>query len=159
MFRHSRLKLFLIACLSLAVCLMLFQRDLKHLFTSDPVKTHAFELSFHDLQAQSSRQIAACEGFVNQGQGLQLAPGTSGNIIFSFVKEINQGVLLRVWFYGDRGEQRPNAIKISTDAGHTFSTVSSNGNFIGSVFDLTPFVARTRQFQLMFAADNRSPFT
>ncbi|MCX5904820.1 MAG: hypothetical protein NTV89_15430, partial [Proteobacteria bacterium] len=159
MFRHSRLKLFLITCLSFAVCLMLFHRDLELLFTGDPAKARTFELSFHDLRAPSSPQIAACEGFINQGQGLQLAPGTSGKIIFSFDKDINQGALLRVWFYGDRGEQRPNAIQISTDAGHTFSTVAGNGNFIGSVFDLTPFVAQSRQFLLMFAAENSSPFT
>jgi|GEM_PF-2424558 len=159
MFRHSRLKLFLIACLSLAVCLMLFHRDLELLFTGDPAKARTFELSFHDLRAPSSQQIAACEGFINQGQGLQLAPGTSGKIILSFNKEINQGVLLRVWFYGDRGEQRPNAIKISTDAGHTFSAIAGNENYIGTVFDITPFVAQSRQFQLMFAAENSSPFT
>jgi 4-amino-4-deoxy-L-arabinose transferase-like glycosyltransferase len=159
MFRHSRLKLFLIACLSFAVCLTLFHRDLGLLFSSDPVKARTVELSFHDLRALSSPQIASCEGFINQGQRLQLPPGKSGKLILSFSKESSQGVLLRVWFYGDRGEQRPNAIKISTDAGHTFTTVASNGNFIGSVFDLTPFVAQGSRFQLMFTADNRSPFT
>lgn len=159
MFRHSRLKLFLIAGLSLAVCLMLFHRDLELLFIGDPVKARVFELSFHELRAPSSPQIASCEGFINQGQGLQLAPGKSGTLILFFIKESSQGALLRIWFYGDRGEQRPNAIKISTDAGHTFTTVASNGNCIGSVFDLTPFVEQRRQFHLMFAAENKSPFT
>jgi hypothetical protein len=159
MFRHSRLKLFLIACLSFAVCLTLFHRDLGLLLSSDPVKACTLELSFHDLRALSSPQVASCEGFINQGQGLQLPPGKRGKLILSFSKEGSQGVLLRVWFYGDRGEQRSNAIKISTDAGHPFTTVASNGNFIGSVFDLTHFVAQCNRFQLMFTADNRSPFT
>ena len=156
---YNRSKLLLIAGLSLIVCLMVFRSDLRLLYQDDPPKARTFELSFHDLRAPSSQQIAACEGFINQGQGLQLAPGTSGKIILSFNKEINQGVLLRVWFYGDRGEQRPNAIQISTDAGHTFSTVAGNGNFMGSVFDITPSVVKSKQFLLMFTAENGSPFT
>lgn len=156
---YNKSKPLLIAGLSLIVCLTVFRSDLQLLFKGDPAKARTFELSFHDLKAPSSQQIAACEGFINQGQGLQLAPGTSGKLILSFNKEINQGVLLRVWFYGDRGEQRPNAIKISIDAGHTFAAIAGNENYIGTVFDITPLVAQSRQFQLMFAAENSSPFT
>ena len=159
MYVPNRLQLLLIAGLALAGCLILFRSDLRLLYQDDPPKERTGELSFHDLQAHAGEQVITCEGFIKQGQGLQLAPGTSGKIIFSFDKDINQGALLRVWFYGDRGEQQPNAIQISTDAGHTFSTVAGNGNFMGSVFDLTPFVVQSRQFQLMFAAENRSPFT
>ena len=156
---NSRLKFILAICLSLIICLILFRRDLLLLNTEDPPKQHIYELTFHNGQATFGKQIVAREGFINQGQGLALAPGTSGKILFSFNKEIAQGCLLRVWMYGDDGTLQPNAIGISSDGGKTFSTIAANGNFIGSVFNLSPLVSGSNQFLLLFTAGNNTGFT
>ena len=90
MYVPNRLQLLLIAGLSLAGCLILFRSDLRLLYQDDPPKERTGELSFHDLQAHAGEQVITCEGFIKQGQGLQLIPGTSGKIIFSFDKDIVQ---------------------------------------------------------------------
>ena len=77
----------------------------------------------------------------------------------SFNKKQGNGCLLRTWFYGDGGKQQPNRIGVSTDNGQTFQTVAINGNFIGSVFDLTPWVKQSNHFLLQFEAENTAPFT
>ena len=159
MYGNSRLKLILALSLSLIICLMLFRRDLRLLFTEDPPKQHIYELLFHNGQAPSGKQIVSREGFINQGKGLALAPGTSGKILFSFNKGLQQGCLLRVWMYGDEGTMQPNAIRVSADGGKTFSTIAANGNFIGSAFNLSPLVSGSEQFLLLFTAGNFTSFT
>ena len=156
---NSRVTFIFAICLALIICLILFRRDLLLLFTSDPPKQHIYELTFHAGQAGSGQQVVTSEGFINQGQGLSLAPGSSGKIIFSFNKELQQGCLLRVWMYGDDGTLQPNAIGVSADGGKKFRTIAENGNFIGSVFNLSPFVSSSKQFLLLFTAANHTGFT
>jgi hypothetical protein len=99
------------------------------------------------------------EGFIVQDQGLQLTQGSSGKIVFSFEKEPKQGCLLRIWFYGDTGVLRPNEIKLSVDEGGTYQRVAGSGNYVGAVFDLSPYVKESTDFQIMFEAKNYSQFT
>ena len=85
---------------------------MKLLFIPDPEKDVIYEYSFHDSLIKYAKNIVKIEGFITEGKGgLELVPGTSGKITFSFNKELQQGCLLRVWFYGDEGKERPDATK------------------------------------------------
>jgi len=112
-----------------------FFKDLVLLRSSDPPKKLVFQYSFHDRVLKHSDHILATEGFVARGKGLELPPGGSGKILFSFDKAPGDGFLLRIWLYGSR--LCPNSIQFSADAGKTFHTVAANGNSIGRVFDIS----------------------
>jgi hypothetical protein len=138
---------------------ILFKNELKLLFLPDPPVEKLYQQSFRDMSLPGADEIIAHDGFTMGKQGLQLLPGSSGSMTFSFGKEEQQGCLLRVWFYGDRGTGRPNTIKLSLDAGRTFRQVTGSGNYIGSVFNLTPYVMGSRNFHLVFEAANHAPFS
>jgi hypothetical protein len=142
----------------MVVILIIFRNELKLLFISDPQIEKLYTHSFHSIPLRHADDIIEHEGFITGKQGLRLLPGSSGRIVFSFDKEPRQGSLLRVWFYGDEGEKRPNEIKISTDGGRTFHQVTGSGNYIGAVFDLNSYVMGSNSFQLLFEAKNHAPF-
>ena len=147
----------LLFCFICAV--MLFKNELKLLFLPDPPVEKLYQHSFRDRPVPGADDISAHEGFTVGKQGLSLLPGSSGSITFSFDKEERQGCLLRVWFYGDTGSKRSNSIKLSLDGGRTFRQVTGSGNYIGSVFNLTPSVMGSRNFTLVFEAANGTPFS
>jgi len=156
----QKAKIYVLLFLCLASVLFFFRKEIKLLFIPDPEKDIIYEYSFHDSLIKYAKNIVEIEGFITEGKGgLELLPGTSGKMTFSFDKELQQGCLLRVWFYGDGGKERPNAIKISKDGGRTYKEVSSNGNYIGEVFDLSSYVKETKNFQILFEAENHAPFT
>ena len=146
----------------LLVCIMgilfIFRHELALLFTPDPPVEKVYQRSFDSGSLSHVAEISSYQGFAANQQGLQLAPDTSGSITLSFTKERDQGCLLRVWFYGDRGDKRPNALKVSTDDGRSFQQVAGSGNYVGSVFDLTSYVAESTDFQLLFEAENHALF-
>jgi len=118
-----------------------------------------YQHSFHGIPISYASNIIEQKGFITENQGLQLAPGSSGKIVFAFDKEPQQGSLLRVWFYGDDGVKRPNGIKLSVDGGKTFNKVAGSGNYIGTVFDLSSYLKGSSNFQLLFEAENYAPFS
>ena len=146
----------------LLVCIVgvmfIFRNDLALLFATDPPVEKLFKQSFRDLPLLDADEIIALDGFVVDKQGLYLPPKSSGSMTYSFDKEEQQGCLIRVWFYGDKGTERPNTIKLSLDSGRTFRQVTGSGNYIGSVFNLTPYVLGSRNFHLVFEAANNAPF-
>lgn len=112
-------KIYILLFLCLASVLFFFRKELKLLFIPDPEKEVIYKYSFHDSHIKYAENIVQIEGFVTEKQGFQLSPGTIDQIIFSFDKKICQGCLLHVWFYGDEGKERTNAIKNSIDAERT----------------------------------------
>ena len=65
-----------------------------------------------------------------------------------------------MWFYGDGGGQRPNVIKISVDGGETYQDITADsGNYIGAVFNISPYVKEVSAFTILCEAANRSLFT
>ena len=158
--RKNRAKINFLLFLYLITVLVIFRDDLKLLFLPDPEQHIVYSHSFSEtLPNEDTKNILLFEGFIAGDQGLQLAQGSSGKTVFSFKKKPNQGCLMRIWFYGDRGEQRPNAVKISVDQGKTYQRVTGSGNYIGTVFDLSPYVKGSDNFQIMFEAKNYSQFT
>lgn len=157
--KSRKAKIYFLLFLCLIGVLLFFMNELKLLFLSDPEKEVIYKYSFHDSLLKYAKNIVKIEGFITDNQGLQLSPGASGKIVFSFDKKVHQGCLLRVWFYGDEGEQRPNAIRVSIDGGGTFQKVTGSGNYIGAVFDLGSYIKGSENFQLLFEAENYAPFT
>lgn len=156
----KKAKMYILLFLCLASVLFVFRKEMKLLFVSDPEQDVVYDYSFHDSLLKYAKHMVDMRGFVaERGGGLELLPGTSGALTFSFDKQVQQGCLLRVWFYGDGGKERPNAIKISRDGGRTYKEVSSNGNYIGEVLDLSSYVVGTGSFQILFESENRTPFT
>ena len=154
----KKAKKYYLLFLCMLVILIIFRNELKLLFISDPQIEELYTHSFHSIPLRHADDIIEYEGFITGKQGLRLLPGSSGRIVFSFDKEPRQGSLFRIWFYGDEGEKRPNAIKISTDGGRTFHQVTGSGNYIGAVFDLNSYVMGSDSFQLLFEAKNHAPF-
>jgi hypothetical protein len=138
--------------------LLIFRNELALLFTPDPPIEKIYQCSFDPISLSHTAEISSYEGFSANQQGLQLAPGTAGSITLSYVKKRDQGCLLRVWFYGDQGGNRPNALKVSIDDGKSFHQVAGSGNYVGKVFDLTAYVADSTDFQLLFEARNYAPY-
>ena len=138
--------------------LLISRNELDLLFVPDPVIEKTYQYSFSSGLLPHADEITSCEGFSASQQGLHLAPDRSGSIVFSFTKERGQGCLLRTWFYGDRGDNRPNALKVSIDDGKLFHQVAGSGNYVGKVFDLTSYVAESTNFQLLFEARNHAPY-
>lgn len=157
--KSRKTKIYFLLFLYLIGVLVFFRSELKLLFAPDPEKEMVYKHLFSEVPISYAENIIKYEGFVTENQRIQLLPGSSGSIIFSFSKESHQGCLLRVWFYGDGGEQRPNAIKISVDEGRTFQEVTGSGNFIGAVFDLSSYVKGSNNLQLLFESKNYAPFT
>jgi len=155
----QKAKIYFLLFLCLIGVLVIFRNELKLLFLPDPEKEMIYQFSFHDNPLKYAKNIIRLEGFITENQGLHLLPGTSGKIVFSFDKELHQGCVIRVWFYGDEGEQRPNALRISVDGGKTFQKVTGSGNYIGRVFDLSSYVRGSNNVQLLCEAENRAPFT
>jgi 4-amino-4-deoxy-L-arabinose transferase-like glycosyltransferase len=146
----------------LLVCIMgimlIFRHELALLFVPDPPIEKIYQYSFDSGFLRHADAIIHYEGFSAKQQGLHLAPDTSGGITLSFTKERGQGCLLRVWFYGDGGAERPNAIKVSVNGGKSFHQVAGSGNHLGSVFDLTSYLGGSNVFQLLFEAHNHAPY-
>lgn len=156
----NRVKINILLCLYLITVLIIFKNDLKLLFLPDPEKNIVYTHSFNEtVLNENSENMVISEGFITGHQGLLLAQGSSGKTVFSFTKQPKQGCLMRIWFYGDKGTQRPNEVKISVDEGKTYQSVTGSGNYIGSVFDLNPYVKGCNNFQIMFEAKNHSQFT
>ena len=155
----QKAKIYFLLFLCLIGVLVIFRSELNLLFLPDPEKEMIYKYSFHDSLLKYAKNIVKLEGFITGNQGLQLLPGSSGKIAFSFNKELHQGCLIRVWFYGDEGVQRPNAIRVSVDGGKTFKKVTGCGNYIGTVFDLSSYVKGSNNVQLLFEAENYAPFT
>jgi len=149
---------YILLLLCIIVVLLFFWNDLAFLFVTDPPIEKIYQRTFGGIPLGHADETITHKGFIVTQQGLNLMPGTSGSITFSFNKEQAQGSLLRVWFYGDRGTERPNAIKVSVDDGRTFRQVAGSGNYSGSVFDLSPYVMGSRNFKLLFEAKNFAPF-
>ena len=157
--RLQRAKTYFLLFLCLGGVLLIFRNELKLLFIPDPSKEMMYVHSFHDRGVSGAKNIITLEGFILENQGLQLSPGSSGEITFSFDKKSHQGCLIRLWFYGDEGNERPNAIKISKDAGRSFKKVAGSGNYNGTVLDLSSYVRGSNNFQILFEAQNYAPFT
>jgi len=94
------------------VSVTVYQDKLRLLFVPDPPVESFYQCSFRAEQLSHDVRISECSGFVAGEQGLELPPGSSGRLAFQFGKQANQGCLLRVWFYGDTGDKRPNEIKM-----------------------------------------------
>lgn len=156
--KSQKAKLYFLLFICLLGVLIMFKNELELLFIPGPVKEMTYRHSFDEVPISYAKNIVKLKGFIIENQGLQLSPGSSGSIIFSFDKEPHQGCLLRVWFYGDEGEQQPNAIKISTDEGRLFQKVTGSGNYIGTLFDLSSYVRGANNFQLLFEAANYAPY-
>jgi hypothetical protein len=139
--------------------LFFFRNDLALLFAPDPELAETYRYTFAGNSLSNTQEITGYRGFRVNQQGLQLAPHTSGRMALSFSKEQGQGCLLRVWFYGDGGNDRPNALKVSVDGGRTFTQVAGSGNYVGSVFEITSFVGDSNNFQLLFEAQNNTSYT
>ena len=117
----QKAKKYILLFLCLVSVLFFFRKELKLLFIPDPEKEVIYKYSFHDSHIKYAKNIVQIEGFVTEKQGFQLSPGTIDQIIFSFHKKTCQGCLLHVWFYGDEGKERTNAIKNSIDAERTYN--------------------------------------
>ncbi len=139
--------------------LFFFRHELALLFAPDPEIAKTYQYTFSGDLLSNTAEITGYDGFRQNQRGLQLAPDTSGSITLSFSKEQGQGCLLRVWFYGDGGNDRPNALKVSVDGGRTFTRITGSGNYVGRVFDITSYVGGSSNFQLLFEASNMSPYT
>lgn len=152
-YKHKIIVLILLCGIGLIVY---FRLQLHLLFIPDPVKGVVYEYPVPGGLLKSSN-IILNEGFAASSNGLSLLPGTSGRIIFNFNKKQMQGCLLRVWLYGDRGEERRNALSVSVDDGASFRSIAASDYHIGSVFDITEYVQASDTFQLLCEASNNSP--
>jgi hypothetical protein len=139
--------------------LFLYRHELALLFAPDPEIAETYQYTFSGDSLSNTPEIIAYEGFSESQGGLQLAPHTSGSVTFSFSKKPGQGCLLRVWFYGDGENDRPNALKVSVDGGKTFTQVTGSGNYVGSVFDITSYVGGSSNVQLLCEAQNNASYT
>ena len=148
---------YLLFFIFVTVSVTVYQGKLRLLFAPDPPVESFYQCSFNAEQLSHDDRISECAGFVAGGQGLELPPGSSGRLAFQFEKQGNQGCLLRVWFYGDTGDKRPNAIKIYPEGGTAFQLAGS-GNHIGSVFDISERLQGCSSFKISFEAENRGPF-
>lgn len=146
----------ILACIIAA--LFIFRHDLGLFFQPDPPVTWRYQHSFGGDTMRAAPEIMTQHGFTVRERGLHLAPHTSGSITLAFEKRAGQGCLLRVWFYGDGGHERPNALKVSVDNGRSFHQLAGSGNYVGSVFDLTSPVEASSSFQLLFEAHNHAPY-
>ena len=151
-------RMYTLIVLCIVGVLFLFRHELDLLFAPDPEIAEIYQYTFSGASLSDTAEISAYVGFSQGQQGLQLAPDTSGNITLSFSKERDQGCLLRTWFYGGDGNNRPNALKVSVDGGSSFTQVAGSGNYVGSVFDLTPYVGSNSDFQLLFEARNNASY-
>ncbi len=143
--------------LFLIVASTVYRNEIKLLFAPDPPVALTYQCSFDAGQLINDGRIIEREGFIPDRQGLQLLPASSGRLVLAFEKQRHQGCLLRVWFYGDRGSARPNAIKIYPNGGTAFQ-LSESGNHVGAVFDLSERLQGCSKFQISFEAVNRASF-
>ncbi len=149
--RHLAFLLFLVSAVTV------YRDEVKLLFAPDPPVAWTYQCSFEADRLLKDGTIVAREGFIPDRQGLQLLPGSSGRIVFAFEKQGHQGCLIRTWFYGDRGSERPNAITIFPDGGTPFR-LAENENHVGAVFDISDYVKGFSSFTVALEAENRAPF-
>jgi hypothetical protein len=149
--RYSLFILFVVGTLGV------YRDEIKRLFIPDPPPAWTYQSSLSADQLHHDGRIIEREGFVPDRQGLQLLPASSGKVVFAFEKQDHQGCLLRVWFYGDRGGERPNTITIIPDGGSPFR-LAENENHVGAVFDLSTRLQGYGRFLISFEAENHAPF-
>lgn len=145
--------LLLFVVIVLASC----RNEIKLLWATDPPVAWTYNCSFDADRLLNDARIIGREGFTPDRQGLQLPPASSGRLVLAFEKEPQQGSLLRVWFYGEKDGNRPNAITVLPDGGSPFR-VAENENLVGAVFDLSDRLRGVSRFQISFAAENHAPF-
>ena len=61
-----------------------FRNEIKLLFRPDPPVAWTYQCSFDADQLNHDGSIVEQEGFISDRQGLQLLPGSSGRIVFTF---------------------------------------------------------------------------
>ena len=150
--------MFVLFVLCIVGVLFFFRHELALLFARDPEIAETYQYAFSGDSLSGTAEITGYEGFSQGKQGLELAPETSGSITLSFSKDPGQGCLLRAWFYGDGGNNLPNALKVSVDGGRSFTQVAGSGNYVGTVFDLTSHVGSSSGFQLLFESRNNASY-
>ena len=148
---------YLLFVLLTTLLLAAYRKDIRLLFASDPPVAWTYQCSFDPERLRNDERIIEQTGFIPDRQGLQLLPGASGRLVLALEKEPQQGFLLRVWFYGDRKGDRPNAITIIPEGGSP-SRLAENVNHVGAVFDLSDRLRGVSRFQLSFEAENHAPF-
>ncbi len=153
--RHVVRYLFFVLMATLV--LAAYREDIRLLFASDPPPAWTYQCSFDPERLRHDGRIIEQTGFIPDRQGLQVLPGASGRLVFAFAKEGHQGCLIRVWFYGDKGRERPNAITIFPD-GETPFRLAENENHIGTVFDISDRLRGVSRFKVAFEAENHAPF-
>jgi hypothetical protein len=139
------------------VACTLYRNEIKLLFAPDPPVALTYQCSFDADQLINDGRIIEQVGFIPDRQGLQLLPASSGRLVLAFEKQRHQGCLLRIWFYGDKGSMRLNAITIYPDEGTPFR-LAENGNHVGAVFDVSKRLQGCSSFQISFEAENRAPY-
>jgi hypothetical protein len=137
---------------------VVFRQDISLLFMPDPETEWVYKSSFSLSGIKDDEHIISIKGFKASNYGLELMPGQEGSIVFAFKKKETQGGLLRVWFHGYKGGERPNAIKISIDNGKTYHKIAGTGDYIGEVFNLDPYVRGTERFLLLFESLNNTDY-
>jgi 4-amino-4-deoxy-L-arabinose transferase-like glycosyltransferase len=137
----------------LAAC----RSEIRLLWAPDPPVAWTYHCSFDADRLLNDARIIGREGFMPDRQGLQLLPAAAGRLVLAFEKEPHQGCLLRVWFYGDRGGDRPNAITIIPEGGIPVR-LAENENHVGAVFDISDRLRGVGRFRISFEAENRAPF-
>jgi len=145
--------------LGLACLLLLYDGSLQRFLSPDPPWADTYCTSFAAQSIPGDARIQRMTGFRAGSNGLDLLPATRGEVVLSFAKKRHQGVLLRVWLYGDGGERRPNSITLACDHSAHSATVAAPGNYINAVFDLSPQVVGCSDVTITLAAENKTALT
>ncbi|MFN3476460.1 MAG: glycosyltransferase family 39 protein, partial [Candidatus Methylomirabilales bacterium] len=146
----------LLAALLLLASLVVFHREVWFLFEEDPKLMAEVTENFNYGVVQRPEALEN-HGFVAGPKGFELPSHTRGRLLYKFPQPAgSKGVVALFLFFYRPSQGVKNALKLSVDAGRTFTTIAQNVNLLGSRIDLTPSLPGGT-FLLLFEAENRSP--
>ncbi|MBI3988609.1 MAG: glycosyltransferase family 39 protein [candidate division NC10 bacterium] len=146
----------ILALLLFFVSLVVFHRETAFLFEGDPKLIAEVTENFNHGVVQRPEALEN-HGFVAGPKGWSLPPHTSGRLIYRSPQPIGpEGAVSLVLFFYRPSHEVTNALKLSLDAGRTFTTIARNVHFLGSRIDLTPYLPSDGVFLLLFEATNEA---
>jgi 4-amino-4-deoxy-L-arabinose transferase-like glycosyltransferase len=112
-------------------------------------RDYVYDEDFNDLGWRASHEARTMDGWSLATDGLSLVPEQAGTLVYQFDRRRFKRASLRLWFYAPPGVA--NWLEVSGD-GRSFTTVSHNRHYEGTVLDLSDLMGGRRRFYLRFRA-------
>lgn len=145
-----------LAAVLLLASLVVFRREAWFLLEKDPKVIAEVIENFNHGVVQRPDALEH-QGFVAGPEGWYLPPHTSGRLIYKSPQPVGpEGAVSLFLFFYRRSHEVQNALKLSWDAGRTYTNIAQNVLLLGNRLDLPAPPTSRGTFQLCFEAENGS---